>query len=184
MSYKINEAKDCNFHSRSYYILENSYSLTDFREIQNYKDKNQNSKIWEQKEKINKSLDEKMNLESKKINMIQFQIFMDIQKSNFEQDVLHNGKEIGKIVYECKKVKKYLKEYIVQTRKARQDRAADYAILVTNQFPPKAHGYFVENQVFVVSPIGVELISQTLRGSLVQLSLLKGDPVLKNAAIQ
>lgn len=100
------------------------------------------------------------------------------------QTVFERGKEIGKIVYECKKVKKYLKEYIVQTRKARQDRAADYAILVTNQFPPKAHGYFVENQVFVVSPIGVELISQTLRGSLVQLSLLKGDPVLKNAAIQ
>jgi len=100
------------------------------------------------------------------------------------QTVIERGREIGKIVYECKKVKEYKKEYIDQTRKARQDRSADFAVLVTNRFPKKAQGYFVEKQVFVINPISVELISQTLRGSLVQLSLLKGDPALKNVAIQ
>ena len=100
------------------------------------------------------------------------------------QTVIERGREIGKIVYECKKVTEYKKEYIDQTRKARQERSADFAVLVTNKFPKKAQGYFVEKQVFVISPISVELISQTLRGSLVQLSLLKGDPALKNAAIQ
>jgi hypothetical protein len=100
------------------------------------------------------------------------------------QTVIERGREIGKIVYECKKVADYKKEYIDQTRKARQERSADFAVLVTNKFPKKAQGYFVEKQVFVISPVSVELISQTLRGSLVQLSLLKGDPALKNVAIQ
>jgi len=100
------------------------------------------------------------------------------------QTVIERGREIGKIVYECKKVTEYKKEYIDQTRKARQERSADFAVLVTNKFPKKAQGYFVEKQVFVISPVSVELISQTLRGSLVQLSLLKGDPALRNAAIQ
>jgi hypothetical protein len=100
------------------------------------------------------------------------------------QTVIERGREIGKIVYECKKVAEYKKEYIDQTRKARQERSADFAVLVTNKFPKKAQGYFVEKQVFVINPISVELISQTLRGSLVQLSLLKGDPALKDVAIQ
>jgi len=100
------------------------------------------------------------------------------------QTVIERGREIGKIVYECKKVAKYKKEYIDQTRKARQERSADFAVLVTNQFPKKTQGYFVEKQVLVINPISVELISQTLRGSLVQLSVLKGDPALKNVAIQ
>ena len=100
------------------------------------------------------------------------------------QTVFERNLEIGKIVYECKKVKNFKPEYISQTRKARQDRAADYAVLVTNQFPRKANCYFVEKQVFVISPISVELISQTLRGSLVQMSLLKVDPSLKKLAVQ
>lgn len=100
------------------------------------------------------------------------------------QFVTEQGKEVGKIVYECKKVKTFNKSHIEQAKEARRLRQADYAILVTNAFPSKKQYYFVEKTVFVISPVSLEPITYTLRESLVKMALLKMSNEAKQKAVQ
>jgi len=100
------------------------------------------------------------------------------------QMVVEQKKEIGKIVYECKKVKNFDKKFIQQAKEARRIREADFAILVTNAFPSKKQFYFVEKSVFVISPISLEPITYTLRESLVRMAILKITNEAKQLAVQ
>ncbi|OGU40722.1 MAG: hypothetical protein A2315_12635 [Ignavibacteria bacterium RIFOXYB2_FULL_35_12] len=100
------------------------------------------------------------------------------------QFVVEQGKEIGRIVYECKKVKSFNKNHIEQAKEARRLREADFAILVTNAFPSKKQYYFVEKTVFVISPVSLEPITYTLRESLVKIALLKVTNEAKQKAVQ
>lgn len=100
------------------------------------------------------------------------------------QVVREQAKEIGKIVYECKKVKHFEKKHIEQTKEARRLRQADFAVLVTNAFPAKKQYYFVEKNVFVISPVSLEPITYTLRESLVRMALLKMNNEAKEKAVQ
>ena len=89
------------------------------------------------------------------------------------QSVLERGQIIGVIVYECKRVKTWSKGHIEQTCRARRLRKADYALLVTNAFPSKKQYYFVENNVFVISPLSIEPFVISLRNSLAQMASLR-----------
>jgi len=100
------------------------------------------------------------------------------------QYVIEQGQQIGKIVYECKKVKNFDKKHIDQAKTARRIREADFAILVTNVFPSKKQFYFVEKTVFVISPISLEPITQTLRDSLVRIYMLRLSNEAKSKAVQ
>lgn len=106
------------------------------------------------------------------------------KRGDIIQHVIEQSKEIGKIVYECKKVKKYNKKYVDQVKKARSHRNADFAILVTNTFPTKKQYYFVEKTVFVISPVSLEPIVYTLRESLVKIALLKMSNAAKAKAVK
>ncbi len=100
------------------------------------------------------------------------------------QFVIEQAKEIGRIVYECKKVKSFNKSHVEQAKEARRLREADFAILVTNAFPSKKQYYFVEQTVFVISPVSLEPITYTLRESLVKMALLKMSNEAKQKAVQ
>ena len=100
------------------------------------------------------------------------------------QSVIEQGKEIGKIVYECKKVKTFSKNHVDQAKEARNFRKADFAILVTNAFPSKKQFYFVDKTVFVISPVSLEPITYTLRESLVKMAILKMTNEAKQKAVQ
>lgn len=100
------------------------------------------------------------------------------------QYIIEQNKEIGIIVYECKKCKTFNKAHVEQAKIARDFRKADFAILVTNVFPSKKQFYFVENTVFVISPISLEPIIYTLRESLVKMALLKMSNEAKQKAVQ
>ena len=100
------------------------------------------------------------------------------------QFVLEQGKEVGKIVYECKKVKTFNRNHVEQAKEARRIRQADFAVLVTNAFPSKKQFYFVEKAVFVISPVSLEPITYTLRESLVKMALLKMTNEAKQKAVQ
>lgn len=103
-------------------------------------------------------------------------------------DIIHfviaQGKEVGKIVYECKKVKNFDKKHIEQAKQARNMRHADFAVLVTNAFPSKKQYYFVDKTVFVISPVSLEPITYTLRESLIKIALLKMSNEAKQKAVQ
>lgn len=100
------------------------------------------------------------------------------------QIVVDQRREIGRVVYECKRVKQFNKNYIDQAKEARRLRSADFAVLVTNVFPSKRQYYFVEKDVFVISPVCAEPIIHTLRGSLIRMSLLKMTADAKEKAVQ
>ena len=99
--------------------------------------------------------------------------------------VIEQAKEIGRIVYECKKTKPpFQKRHIEQAKEARRFREADFALLVTNVFPAKKQYYFVEKNVFVVSPVCLEPIVFALRDSLVRMAILKMTNEAKQKAVQ
>jgi hypothetical protein len=100
------------------------------------------------------------------------------------QIVIEQGKEVRKIVYECKKVKTFNRNHVEQAKEARKLRQADFAVLVTNAFPSKKQYYFVEKTVFVISPVSLEPITYTLRESLVKIALLKMSNEAKQKAVQ
>ena len=100
------------------------------------------------------------------------------------QFVIEQGQQIGIIVYECKKVKNFDKKHIDQAKTARRIRGADFAVLVTNVFPSKKQYYFVEKTVFVISPVSLEPITQTLRDSLVRIYMLRLSNEAKSKAVQ
>lgn len=100
------------------------------------------------------------------------------------QAVTEQGNEIGRIVYECKRVKQFDKKHIDQAKDARRSRKADFGVLVTNAFPAKRQYYFVEKTVFVISPVCLEPIVLTLRESLVRMSLLRMTNEAKEKAVQ
>lgn len=100
------------------------------------------------------------------------------------QFVIEQEQQIGIIVYECKKVKNFDKKHIDQAKTARRIRGADFAVLVTNVFPSKKQFYFVEKTVFVISPISLEPITQTLRDSLVRIFMLRLSNEAKSKAVQ
>jgi hypothetical protein len=100
------------------------------------------------------------------------------------QMIIEQRKEIGKIVYECKKVKTFNKHHVEQAKQARNFRQADFAILVTNAFPSKKQYYFVDKTVFVISPVSLEPITYTLRESLVKMAMLKMSNEAKQKAVQ
>ncbi|GER79114.1 MAG: hypothetical protein DPW21_00710 [Anaerolineae bacterium] len=100
------------------------------------------------------------------------------------QFVIEQGQQIGIIVYECKKVKVFDKKHIDQAKTARRVRGADFAVLVTNVFPSKKQFYFVEKTVFVISPVSLEPITQTLRDSLVRIYMLRLSNEAKSKAVQ
>jgi len=99
------------------------------------------------------------------------------------QNVMEQGKPVGKIVYECKKVKSFSQSHVKQAANAREQRQANFAVLVTNAFPSKMQSYFVSNTVFVISPINVEPVTYVLRQSLVRIALFKLSNAEKMKAV-
>ncbi|VVC01152.1 Uncharacterised protein [uncultured archaeon] len=104
-------------------------------------------------------------------------------------DVIHHilgkdGKEIGKIVYECKRVKKYDKKFVMQALEAKQIRKADFAILVTTVMKPKTQGFFAERGILIVHPAGVVSLVSILRDQIAKIAQMKLGQQMRNAAIK
>jgi hypothetical protein len=105
-------------------------------------------------------------------------------------DVVHriveNGNEVGMIVYELKKVTSGFKQdHVNQTYDAKQERNADYAILVTNAKPPKtkAFGFFISKGIIVIHPAGVFVLIELLREHMIVISRLKLTKEKRNTMI-
>ncbi len=93
-------------------------------------------------------------------------------------DIVHyikdGNKEIGIIVYELKKVANFSNSHIKQALTAKQQRNADYAVLVTNAKRSKNDfGFSVTKGVIIIHPAGALTIITILREQLVTISKLK-----------
>ncbi len=87
--------------------------------------------------------------------------------------VIFKSKEIGSILYECKKTTKFSNDYVHQTKRAISTRNATYGVLVTFASRKNSQGFFVDNDIIVVHPFGTVYIAQVLRNSIMEMHSLK-----------
>lgn len=103
-------------------------------------------------------------------------------------DIVHhiilNGIEIGIIVYECKRVKKWDKGYLTQTLRAKEKRRADYGILVTNAMKKGTQGFFIEKGIIIVHPAGVLALVGMLREQIKKITRMKLGQKERDEAIR
>lgn len=101
----------------------------------------------------------------------------DIKHTGKNGDVVHrireNNKEIGLIVYECKRVPKILSDHIEQARRAKAALEADFAVLVTSGKKKGFDGLSQEKNVFIVAPNGAIPIATLLRQYIVEINRLQ-----------
>ena len=99
--------------------------------------------------------------------------------------VMDRGNNIGIIVYELKRVAKFNNKHITQTLLAKQQRNADYGLLVTNAKRPKDDfGFLVEKKVIIIHPAGTLALVSILRDQLISLSKLKLSVGKRKQAIE
>ncbi|MFA6064932.1 MAG: DUF2130 domain-containing protein [archaeon] len=91
---------------------------------------------------------------------------------------------IGKVLFECKKVKVFSKSHILQTAEAKMKRDADYGILVTNATSKNYKGFGQERGVIIVHPAGIIALVKILRENLLKIEQLKLNQSEKNEAIK
>ncbi len=95
------------------------------------------------------------------------------QGGDILQKVIYKSKEIGSILYECKKTAKFNPDYIHQTKRAVSTRNATYGVLVTFVSKKNSQGFYVENDIIVVHPYGTVHIAQVLRNSILEMHSLR-----------
>lgn len=137
-----------------------------------------------------KSLEEQVKKQAtpQVLGLLEEKVFLKKLKEMFPQDefvhtgkrgdIVHyvneKGKKVGTMVYELKKVANFSQSHVTQTVKAKRQRQADYAMLVTNAKRAKDHtGFFMAKGVIVIHPAGALVLIGILRDQLIQLSRLK-----------
>jgi hypothetical protein len=99
--------------------------------------------------------------------------------------IMDGNKEIGVIVYELKKVSHFSNAHIHQALAAKQQRNADYALLITNAKRNKNDfGFSVSKGVVIIHPAGALTLIAILREHLVSLCKLKLSNKQREEAIR
>lgn len=103
-------------------------------------------------------------------------------------DIVHtvmcDSDPAGVIVYECKRVKVFHQQHLLQAARARQQRDATYALLVTNCLPKKKEHCWVERGVIVITPQAVVAVAMTARDSLETLYRLRASEADRQRAVR
>ncbi len=132
------------------------------------------------------------------LGLLEEKIFLEKLKQMFLGDkFIHTGKggdivhciierneEVGIIVYELKKVSKFNNKHIVQALQAKQQRSANYGILVTNAKRSKEDfGFSLSKGIIVIHPGGALVLVAMLRDHLIRISKLKLSKTKREQAI-
>ena len=123
---------------------------------------------------------EGLNLEEELVKLLKEKFPKDqIEHKGHGGDILHwvkyKDKEIGLIVYECKRTQKFLKSYVAQIKNDVAKRNATYGVLVTEASEKGKNGFWVDNDILVVNPYGTIYIAEVLRKWIISLYSLNLD---------
>jgi hypothetical protein len=83
--------------------------------------------------------------------------------------VMYDGKEAGKITYECKRTPGISGKHVQQAYLGKQACHADFAILVTTGKKKRFSGLMEMDGVLVVAPLGVIPLAALLRANLIEM---------------
>ncbi len=96
------------------------------------------------------------------------------QKGDLLHIVLHNDKEISRILYECKKVQRWKDEYAITLKEAVLSREVEYGIIVTSALKKGKRGFYrVGEKVYAINPEGIIDFVKFLRQGIVKINSLK-----------
>ena len=87
--------------------------------------------------------------------------------------VMYEKKDVGIIVYECKRTPRISDSHIEQAYLAKQQREADYAVLITTGKRKGFGGLTIRDGVIIVSPLGVVSLASLLRTYLIEMKKAK-----------
>lgn len=140
-----------------------------------------NKKIKELQEQLKKGTTpqvEGLNLEAELVKELKKAFPKDrIEHHGKTGDIIHRvvfgNKQVGCILYECKKTTRFNRAFIDQTKKAMAVRQATYGVLVTTAFKKDTAGFWVEKDILIVHPYGAVYIAQVLRKSIIEICSLK-----------
>jgi hypothetical protein len=140
-------------------------------------------KIMELQEQLKKRTTPQMeglNLEEELVKLLKEKFPEDyIEHKGHGGDILHyikyKDKEIGLIVYECKRTQKFLRSYVSQIKNDVVKRNATYGVLVTEASEKGKNGFWVDNDILVVNPYGTIYIAEVLRKWIISLYSLNLD---------
>lgn len=90
-----------------------------------------------------------------------------LQRVNFRQ------KQVGAILYECKKHTDFKPAFIDQAKRAAALRQATYGVLVTTCFKKDTAGFWVEKDILIVHPFGAVYVAGFLRKKIIEIHSLK-----------
>lgn len=121
-----------------------------------------------------------LNLEGELVKLLKEKFPEDrIEHKGHGGDILHyinhNSKEIGLIVYECKKTQTFQKSYVNQIKNDVAKRNATYGVLVTTSSEKERAGFWVDKGILIVHPYGTIYIAEVLRKWIISLYSLKLD---------
>lgn len=95
------------------------------------------------------------------------------EKGDVIQLVQVETKEIGKIIYECKKTKTFENKFLEQIRQDKNRVLADYGVIVTWATKENNRSFWIDNDIIIIHPYGVLDIATFLRTLLLQMYSLK-----------
>jgi len=89
------------------------------------------------------------------------------------QKVFYRGKEIGSIIYECKKTDKFDNAFIKEIERHQEESRATYAVLITHAQKEGKSKFFISGSVIVIDPLGVLDLALLLRTAIIEMHQLK-----------
>jgi hypothetical protein len=89
------------------------------------------------------------------------------------QDINHNGRPCGRIVYDSKNRSAWRNEYVSKLRADQIDAKADHAVLASKVFPAGVRELHIQDGVLVAAPGRVLVLSHLLRKHVVQTHALR-----------
>ena len=162
---------------------------------------NKSKNALEKQEKKIKLLEEQLqkNQTPQVLGLLEEKVFLEKLKHMFPGDkfdhtgkggdivhyITEKGSEVGIIVYELKKVSNFSRSHIDQTFKAKQQRSADYGLLVTNAKRSKDDfGFGVTKGIIIIHPAGSLALVSILRDHIIRISKLKLSAQKRNQTVQ
>lgn len=92
------------------------------------------------------------------------------------QTVREAGRDIGSIIYECKKSENWQNSFLLQVKKDMASRGANYGVVVTFALPKSQRGFMVRSGVCFVHPYGALYLADMLRTAIIEAHKTKVSP--------
>jgi hypothetical protein len=142
-----------------------------------------NSKIRELQDQLKRGTTpqvEGLNLEEQLVKELRREFAEDrIEHHGKTGDILHRvqfrRRQVGMILYECKRTSKFSPAFVDQAKRAMASRQATYGVLVTTAFKRDTAGFWVEKDILVVHPYGAVYIAKVLRKMIIDMYSMKAS---------